>query len=229
MDASILKTVGGIAGIGGIAIALAIIVFRNVILKEIFPKLDRNRGFKLLVLVCVLTGIIALAGIAAWTYATTANRQRDRSDLIETMLIKQDTPQQAPPPLPPENFPEPTDEAAIGLTDSDRVLDAYKSSFVNVRNATPDVLHVGFSYVPAQKAPTDLSPYKHWITPALSPGEEREHLMRNGGGYYHLSVFDAVQWHPMNEWTDLGVVPRRWIIVSKNHGQFRCTADFKEP
>jgi len=62
----ILKVAGQIAGIGGLAIGLATIIFREVIHKNIFPNLTKHQAFRLIRLIVILTWSIALAGIAAW-------------------------------------------------------------------------------------------------------------------------------------------------------------------
>ena len=69
MDAEVLKTVGQVAGIGGIALAVVLTIFREVIRKSIFPKLDPESGYRLLRLILVLTWSVALAGVGAWLLA----------------------------------------------------------------------------------------------------------------------------------------------------------------
>ena len=69
MDAETLKTVGQVAGIGGIALAVLLTIFREVIRKSIFPKLDSDAGYRLLRLILVLTWSVAIAGVGAWLMA----------------------------------------------------------------------------------------------------------------------------------------------------------------
>jgi len=66
MDLETLKTVGQIAGIGGIALGVLLIVFREVIRKAIFPQLTRQQAYKLLRLIVILTFAIAALGLTAW-------------------------------------------------------------------------------------------------------------------------------------------------------------------
>ena len=83
MDAEILKIVGQVAGIGGIALGVLLLVFRDVIRKKIFPRLTNEHAYKLLRLVLVLVALVALAGIGAWIwvsivpYIGSAQSQRD--------------------------------------------------------------------------------------------------------------------------------------------------------
>ena len=71
MDAEILKIVGQVAGIGGIALGVLLLVFRDVIRKKIFPTLTKEQAYKLLRLVLVLVWLVALAGIGAWVWVST--------------------------------------------------------------------------------------------------------------------------------------------------------------
>ena len=68
VDPEILKTVGQVAGIGGIAIGALILIFREIIRKNIFPNLIRKQAYRLLVLMVVFVWSVAIAGVVAWTY-----------------------------------------------------------------------------------------------------------------------------------------------------------------
>lgn len=58
MDSNLFKIVGVIAGIGGIAIATVVLIFREVIRKEIFPQLTKHQAYILLNRIIVLTFVI---------------------------------------------------------------------------------------------------------------------------------------------------------------------------
>jgi hypothetical protein len=82
MELSILKTVGQIAGIGGVSLGVFLLLFKEVIRKKIFPMLDKEQAYRLIRLFLVLTFLIALAGLGAWVYArgassTSANPRSD--------------------------------------------------------------------------------------------------------------------------------------------------------
>ena len=66
MDPAILKTVGEIAGIGGISLGVVLILFRDVIRKNIFPKLGVAEAYRLLRLIIILVFLIGIAGLTAW-------------------------------------------------------------------------------------------------------------------------------------------------------------------
>lgn len=89
MEIELLKTVGQIAGIGGLSIGLVFLLFREVIRKNIFPNLTKAQSFKVITIVVICTWSIALAGIAAWVYTETHNPKKVESvelSGIETYL-----------------------------------------------------------------------------------------------------------------------------------------------
>jgi len=68
MDYELVKTLGQIAGIGGISFGVLLLLFRDVIRKRIFPTLTKQQGFRLIVLFLVLVWSAALAGLGAWVW-----------------------------------------------------------------------------------------------------------------------------------------------------------------
>lgn len=66
METKLLSTLAQIAGIGGIALGVFLLIFRDVIRKRIFPTLTRQQAYRLLVLALVLSWSVAIAGIVAW-------------------------------------------------------------------------------------------------------------------------------------------------------------------
>jgi hypothetical protein len=63
---NILKVVGGVAGIGGIAVGVLLIIFRDIIRKKIFPQLTKDQAYRLLKLISLLAFFVAIIGIAAY-------------------------------------------------------------------------------------------------------------------------------------------------------------------
>ena len=74
IDPELLKIAGQIAGIGGIAIGALIILFRDIIRKNIFPGLVKQQAYRLLILIVVLVWSVAIAGIAAWVFVNSNQR-----------------------------------------------------------------------------------------------------------------------------------------------------------
>lgn len=66
MEPELLKSLGQIAGIGGISLGVLLLVFREVIRKNVFPMLSRDQAYKILRLTMVLVWSIAVIGVGAW-------------------------------------------------------------------------------------------------------------------------------------------------------------------
>src|SRR5215470_16948403 len=69
MDAELLKTLGQVLGIGGLALGIFFLLFREVIRKSIFPTLKKDDAYRLLQLISVLIWSVAVIGIAAWIWS----------------------------------------------------------------------------------------------------------------------------------------------------------------
>lgn len=67
-DPDIIKIAGQVAGIGGVAIGTLLIIFKEIIRKNIFPNLTKEHSYRLLKLIVVLVWSVAILGIIAWTY-----------------------------------------------------------------------------------------------------------------------------------------------------------------
>jgi hypothetical protein len=71
MDAELVRIAGQIAGIGGLAIGALLILYRDVIRKNIFPQMTKDQAYRLLRLIIILAWSVAIVGIAAWVIAAT--------------------------------------------------------------------------------------------------------------------------------------------------------------
>jgi hypothetical protein len=69
MDAELLKTLGLVAGIGGIALGVFLLIFRDVVRRQIFGRLNKDQTYRLFRLILILTWSIAVLGMGAWVYA----------------------------------------------------------------------------------------------------------------------------------------------------------------
>ena len=69
MDIEVLKTVGQVAGIGGLALGVFLLLFREIIRKQIFPQLGKTHAYRLLRLISIFVFLIAVIGIGAWVWA----------------------------------------------------------------------------------------------------------------------------------------------------------------
>src|SRR3712207_5911273 len=71
MDVEVLKTVGQVAGIGGLALGVFLLLFRDIIRKNIFPKLPAAEAYRLLRLITGAVWSVAIVGVLAWVYVET--------------------------------------------------------------------------------------------------------------------------------------------------------------
>src|SRR3954451_3467297 len=71
MELQVLKTVGQVAGIGGLALGVFLLLFRDIIRKNIFPKLPAAEAYRLLRLITGAVWSVTVVGILAWVYVET--------------------------------------------------------------------------------------------------------------------------------------------------------------
>ena len=83
----ILEIAGGIAGLAGLSIGLIIIIFREIIRKNIFPRLTVDKGYKILKQISTYAFIVAIAGIASYTYGNyLKSRIADSRTIFGTLI-----------------------------------------------------------------------------------------------------------------------------------------------
>jgi len=68
---SLIEKIGQIAGIGGVALGVFLLIFKEIIRKNIFPNLTRQQAYNIIKLIIVLTFLVAIFGIAAWLWSET--------------------------------------------------------------------------------------------------------------------------------------------------------------
>jgi hypothetical protein len=93
MNASVLEIVGRVAGIGGLALGVFLLVFREVIRKNIFPNLAQIQAFRIIRLMIVATFLIAALGIGAWAWVQSQTGETTRvvfpTDSPEPVITRQ--------------------------------------------------------------------------------------------------------------------------------------------
>jgi hypothetical protein len=83
MDADVLKIGGQVAGIGGLALGVFLLLFRDIIRKNIFPKLPPAEAYRLLRLITVAVWSVAIVGIGAWLYTIQARQPSHDGTVIQ--------------------------------------------------------------------------------------------------------------------------------------------------
>lgn len=74
MDFSILKSLSQIAAPAGLAIGIFLYLARDIIAKNIFPVLTKEKAYRIILSLALMAWSIALVGIVAWAYVE-LNRQ----------------------------------------------------------------------------------------------------------------------------------------------------------
>jgi acyl carrier protein len=63
---NLFQTLAGAAGLAGISVGFVLVIFRDIIKKNIFPKLNAEHSYGILRLIIQLTFGIGILGIGAW-------------------------------------------------------------------------------------------------------------------------------------------------------------------
>lgn len=84
---SLIEIFGTIAGVGGLALGVFLLLFKDVIRKKIFPTLTKKQAYRLLCLILILVWTITITGLIIWAYSTT-NPTTFSGDFTE--ILKED-------------------------------------------------------------------------------------------------------------------------------------------
>ena len=84
-----LRMMGQIAGIGGLAICVFLLLFRNIIGKAIFPKLTKEQAYKLLNRIVFLIFLLAIVGIASWTFVEVLSKNSSNTQNLNNTRWKE--------------------------------------------------------------------------------------------------------------------------------------------
>lgn len=63
---TLFESLGKIAGIAGLSIGLILVIFREVVRKNIFPNLTKQQSYRLIRLIILLSFITGIVGLAIW-------------------------------------------------------------------------------------------------------------------------------------------------------------------
>jgi len=85
----LMKIVGQVAGLGGIALGMFLIIGRDIVRKNIFSSLTKEQSFKLINTLIILTWSLAAFGVAGWLYLEVNNK--NNSVKIQTGIHNEGT------------------------------------------------------------------------------------------------------------------------------------------
>ncbi|QYF94633.1 DUF4019 domain-containing protein [Massilia sp. PAMC28688] len=127
----VLQTVGQVAGIGGLALGVFVLIFRDIVRRNIFPKLGPTHAYRVITLIVSLTFLISATGIGAYVYLQSPGKPDDVQ-------------------FPPQS-PEPVIMAHLALIDGHRYAEAYSALSNDAKQRiSADVFNKVFE---AQRAP----------------------------------------------------------------------------
>lgn len=105
---SVLEVTGKVAGLGGLSLGVLLLIFRDVIRRNIFPNLAQVQAYRIIRLVVVLTFAIASLGIAASVYVM----RSDRTTVVDDF---------------PQKNPITVMQSHLALIDDEKYSDAYQA------------------------------------------------------------------------------------------------------
>lgn len=74
---NLLQTLGGIAGIAGLGFGIFLLIFRDVIARNIFGKLTREHTYRTIKLILIFSFLIAALGLGSWTFLAFLEQTQD--------------------------------------------------------------------------------------------------------------------------------------------------------
>ena len=88
MDGGLLQTLGKVAGIGGLSLGVLLLVFRDIIRKDVFPKFTNEElGFRLLRYIIFAAWSAALVGMGIWAFGLRAATPPEGTTRIDAEII----------------------------------------------------------------------------------------------------------------------------------------------
>ena len=76
MDTAIFKALGETAGLAGLAIGMILLLYRDIVRKNVFPALGKRDAYRLLRAIAVLSWSVAIVGILSWVWSTSIELRR---------------------------------------------------------------------------------------------------------------------------------------------------------
>lgn len=87
MDFDILEQLGKIAGIAGITVGAVVIIFSGIIQKKIFPGLTKEQGYRIIKMIILFAGLLAVIGIGAWIYTDFQKNKIDKTNQLKVKYV----------------------------------------------------------------------------------------------------------------------------------------------
>lgn len=82
MDIDLISVLAKVAAPAGLAIGAFLYVMRDIVAKNIFPSLTKERAYRVILIIIIASWSIALTSIGAWVYVTTYQVEPAPSSVI---------------------------------------------------------------------------------------------------------------------------------------------------
>jgi hypothetical protein len=81
MDTELIKVFGQVAGIGGLALGVFLLVAKELVRKAIFSALTKQQSSRVILALAFMAWTTALAGIGAWTYVSVHSSNNNEPEI----------------------------------------------------------------------------------------------------------------------------------------------------
>lgn len=88
MNLEALSELGKIAGIAGIAIGAMVIIFNSLIRNTIFKGLSAEHSYRIIRLIVLFAGVMAIAGLGSWVYLDVVQQEREHNAQLHALYIR---------------------------------------------------------------------------------------------------------------------------------------------
>jgi hypothetical protein len=83
----ILRVVGGVAGLAGLAVGMILLLYREILTKSVFPTLSKKDAYRLLRSIALLSWSVAICGIVAWAWSTALLHRSAAADSTAPLVV----------------------------------------------------------------------------------------------------------------------------------------------
>jgi hypothetical protein len=87
MEAEFFRVVGGVAGLAGLAVGMILLLYREILTKNVFPTLSKRDAYRLLQNIAVLAWSVAMCGIVGWVWSTALLHRNPAEDSTAPLVV----------------------------------------------------------------------------------------------------------------------------------------------
>jgi hypothetical protein len=91
MNTTFFKTLGETAGLAGLTIGMILLLYREIVRKNVFPTLGKRDAYRLLRAIAVLSWSVAIVGILCWAWSISLERRRQDAPQLANSSTQAET------------------------------------------------------------------------------------------------------------------------------------------